>query len=710
MATERTTVGVLVEAQARTQALGQAAQEVRRLSDEVAKARRESDGTAASAQRLGTALAGQKAAADNLRQAHAGLLASQRQTAMGMQAMDTAAQMASARLASMSGGVGALVGGLGVAASGVGLIALGLSAVGIAAMESAKSMGAWVDRVDEAKTATGLTEREIGALTLSASRAGHTFEQVQPALIRFSALLGEAQRGVPEAVKKFDDLDVKVNDMGGNARATGAVLQDTISRLEAMGSSAKATAAATDILSARGARYLVVLKGMNEETARLAELSGVTLTPALRKMATEADVAVERWELAMKRMKTSWDATMAPLGASIANFLSSVVEGQFEALAKMAEFDRFRANYAQAHGGVEPGWDEYKSWRDKMDERGQRGPSPAGYTSPYDEPGEPWPRRGAAPGTNPVTDAERARVRALEENTDQLRRLADWYGDMYGPMPPGQTFSGAAPTSISPQANMTPRDYGTFQQGMAGMSYSNVYGKAEQITPWTLDESAGETIESMERIGVSADELRMKSSAASESMEKMADEIDEAQKRQREIVQNMVHQISYVIEDALTGMVMNFVRGIGSMEDAVDRFAEMILELELRAGIQSLLELIGLQSGGTLQPAHAQTGFTIASGQRGRDTELILGGRGEMVVSHQDTDRLRRMLDRYERGEAPSDMARPASDGSGAAQTINLTMNYSGTLVDRRALRTFAENDLVPVLRRVMSAGTYRKE
>ena len=77
-----------------------------------------------------------------------------------------------------------------------------------------------------------------------------------------------------------------------------------------------------------------------------------------------------------------------------------------------------------------------------------------------------------------------------------------------------------------------------------------------------------------------------------------------------------------------------------------------------------------------------------------------------MIVSHRDTDRLRRQLERMERSETETDGARGAS---GVSPAVNLTVNYSGTLIDRRSLKTFAEDELVPILNRVIGGNTYRR-
>lgn len=645
MATERTTVGVLVEAQARVQELGRAQAEFRKVNEEVSRLKRAADGSVESSQRLGSALTAQKAASERLRDAHRALKEAHDGSRMAAQTMGDAMRGATQQLSAMAGPLGQAASLLSGYSGAAGLAVAAIGAFGAAAWKASSQLGDWLDKVEMAKDATGLTEREIGALELAASRAGTSFDALIPVLTRFSGVLADAQIEGGEKAKAFEKLGVAVGKAGVDAKPAGEVLKEVVARLDAMGSSAEAASLKQELFSARGTKMFSTLKQMNAEMEVAADRLGFTLNPALRQMAADADAADDALKEIGQTFKKGWLSSMGDFGSALKVWWAAQLSGTIFYDYGLEAGKSYKKGFLT--GNAER---DVRDWAARSGVRSRPGMSMAG-----DERGEPPIYPGKVSGG--ATESWRSELWLL------MSRLSE--GATYG--------SRMALRTLDP--NSMTNDMGTFSKSAYEMS----------------------------------DAMR---DAASE-MDKLADSIAEGAGESSKSAHTMATTVSASFMSTLMA-ARNFGLGFTNIFQMI--FSEIIDFAKSKLGnkgggfwgtaldfVGMMLPFLSFQKGGTL--AAAQTGFTIGSGVVGRDTVPLLAARGEMVVSHADTTRLRNFLDRIDRmGTGPS------SSGSGGTvvHIAEGAIRVDAGIYDERKLRDLVTERLAGAITDAVRRGRVR--
>jgi hypothetical protein len=203
--------------------------------------------------------------------------------------------------------------------------------------------------------------------------------------------------------------------------------------------------------------------------------------------------------------------------------------------------------------------------------------------------------------------------------------------------------------------------------------------------------------------------------------------------------QEEVLMFANIVGDAITGFVLNMIRGTDDIGAAFEKLVKDILAsiasqaigsavgsfVKGLAGVPVVPSQSGgtftgltpggmvahaLQSGGTLIPAgnvvRAQVGTTM-KGIRGRDTQLALVGQGETWISHSFTQNWDAILNRLDK--SIESVGRSKSGVAGGDVVVNLALEYKGgdfpSSRDRQKFRQWLRDDVAPELRGVLLAG-----
>lgn len=173
-----------------------------------------------------------------------------------------------------------------------------------------------------------LTTDALQAYRFAAVQNGVEVAQLDQAMIRLTATMGQAAQGGKDQIETFQKLGVKLLDAKGQLRATADVLPEVARGLLAMGSGTERNAMLTEMFGKSGARVVTMLQdwaqGTDANINKARALGGIL----------EADV-INQWDKvkdSLARAGAAADVTFAKLGAPIATWALEKVAALLESI------------------------------------------------------------------------------------------------------------------------------------------------------------------------------------------------------------------------------------------------------------------------------------------------------------------------------------------------------------------------------------------
>lgn len=204
-------------------------------------------------------------------------------------------------LSSTIGRLGITTASLGGAFGILGSLSVGGAVAGLTSLIGA------IDDLDERAQGLGITAVALADLQAGAIEAGVGADNLDAALSRLNARLGDAVSGNQQAAQLFRALGVEVRDAGGKMRGTDEVLRDVADRFAQLEDDPAKAALAMELFGRSGSKLVAFL---NQGGAGLARFSGQTDETVAA--ATRAQQALDRWTLALGRLKTQGAGELLP--------------------------------------------------------------------------------------------------------------------------------------------------------------------------------------------------------------------------------------------------------------------------------------------------------------------------------------------------------------------------------------------------------------
>jgi len=170
------------------------------------------------------------------------------------------------------------------------------------------------------------------------------------------------------------------------------------------------------------------------------------------------------------------------------------------------------------------------------------------------------------------------------------------------------------------------------------------------------------------------------------------------------------------LESGIHSFFSDVITGTKTIGEAFGQMVKWIVEqVFIATATKAVLSAIGLKEGGTVMAMAgggtmavpppfipAQHGL-ILSGTRGRDTVPVAAQRGEMFVSRQDTDDLRRFLRDQDRSGGGSSDAKPS-----VTNNYSFPVTVQTVVADEKTIRQAWEEQIGPVAMRSIERGSMR--
>ena len=147
------------------------------------------------------------------------------------------------------------------------LAVTGLTALGTAAIASAKQAIALADDLAKVSARTGQTVESLSALKFAAEQSNSSFEDVQVGLRTLARTTAAAANGNKAAAKAFKDLGVEIRDANGNLKNSQQLFREVADGVASIRDPALKSAAAAAVLGRQAGPALVPL--LNEGAAGL---------------------------------------------------------------------------------------------------------------------------------------------------------------------------------------------------------------------------------------------------------------------------------------------------------------------------------------------------------------------------------------------------------------------------------------------------------
>ena len=147
------------------------------------------------------------------------------------------------------------------------------------------------DTIHKMSIRTGVAATELSALGYAAQISGAELDTVERSLRYLSARMMDAETGLAEAKRAFDELDVSITDTEGNLRPTVDVLIDVADRIAVMTNETEKSALAGEIFGMRyGPMLLPLLNEGSEGITKLMDKAkelGITIDTEAAAAAAE---------------------------------------------------------------------------------------------------------------------------------------------------------------------------------------------------------------------------------------------------------------------------------------------------------------------------------------------------------------------------------------------------------------------------------------
>lgn len=139
------------------------------------------------------------------------------------------------------------------------------------------------DELDKMSLRTGETVETLSALGFAAEISGSTIQDLENGIRRLSRNMNDTSRGIGEARRSFEEMDISVKDSNGNLRAASDVMSEIADKMRNLASESEKTAIAQELFGRGGASLLPLLKqgsaGIQDLMDRANEL-GIVMTTA----------------------------------------------------------------------------------------------------------------------------------------------------------------------------------------------------------------------------------------------------------------------------------------------------------------------------------------------------------------------------------------------------------------------------------------------
>lgn len=703
-----TRFGILIDTTRRgAEAIGAATRDYQRLTQEVARLRAQADGSAASNRALGQALLAQRAAQIQLREA---LSASSKASDSFRTSLDAALSTVSGVSPAVSSAA-ANVRGLALSMQGAGAAAAvmiplaavaAIGALAAGAVSASRAIGEYQEKMQLAAEQTGLTVREVGGLTVAAANVGRSVETILPALTIFSRKIGEAAQGDEAATKAFADVGLSVVDATGKILPFRVILDQVVEVLKNTGSEAERNRIMFDLFGRGGASMFAVLNQSMEENIALAEKWGITLSDAQQKVASEADVASDRFANAWKGLQNQIQVSLAPAGTAIVQWATTFVEQLGRVQKKIEELRKSGVDvsnpmvwaFAAGQAAYSPTETTRQNFAQQMDliQQTTGGVQLGGLSTIYAHPGTRY-------GPFPDPEDMKKSAEAVKESQKSIEKSMKLVAEELDKLGAGITYGALRPLLPAQGPRGTTLPYG----------------------PKTEDTYGGLTLEQLKAFGISLLDIQRAAEKAGISMDEASKKLLKHAQYVAAWDQRMKETFDGTIRAGVQGFFDDVVSGTKSIGQAFgDMISAIIAQLVAAAGANIILgflglqgggRLVGLQGGGRFSPAYsaayaaaipAQRGV-LAGGSRGMDTTLVRIGRGEGVFSNVVMDKLDRFLD-----IASMRPAREPERDRPSVVNVSVPLTVYSHVTDRRSLRALVEEDLVPEILKSLQKRSYR--
>ena len=260
----------------------------------------------------------------------------------GLRALDGSARVAGAgvdSLAARSGTLGGILRGFGPGGLFVAAAVGGFAALALAARNAMAAIAAIGDAADRAQIDAGVFE----ILQAGLIQTGQKTEGLEASLSRFSRALGEAQAGIGEGGKTFENLGVSIANADGTLRTSEEVLRDVADAFADIQSPAERARVAAKLFE-EGGRALIPLlsqgsRGM-DELAREAEKLGLVFGGDTIRKAQELNAEFDKqWKIIDTQLKSVF-IEFAPLVLALGDafvFLAKNARAAFEILSSFGQ-------------------------------------------------------------------------------------------------------------------------------------------------------------------------------------------------------------------------------------------------------------------------------------------------------------------------------------------------------------------------------------
>ncbi len=613
-------------------------------------------------------------------------------------------------------------------------------AIGAAAVVAANSIGHYQERMDLAAQATGLTQGQIGGLTVAASNVGRSFESIQPSLTIFSRKIFEARAGSKDLETAFAtlssaaghtiDVNASVSDLFGEVAQSINKIPDPADRAKV----------AFELFGRSGIQMLGILSQDLTEAEKIALRLGITLSADMQKVARDADAAGDRLKLTFTGLGNTIMLALAPVGTLIENSINMP-------LAKLAVFLN------------SPEWKAFTS-------------APAAFSTPLGT--------GLLPAVGPSDEELDVLIKALTippSPSGGLSRIG-MVGDLIGKeaflTKEQKDQLEVVEKLIARQAELVTWGAIKLDQEIKTLeaSRSNVLSKRElneleskinalKAQQLALEKAAAEVrVRGLERETFVTPEARKifgpqvetfalppfrpaiseaggpaftaQTGAFNRAIKEVGETIEETKDRIADSVRSLRDDLRDAAKsiDVAADAAFAFARAAGRAasdvilhgKDIVKAFGD-IMNAIAEAIITGLAEKVGLkiadvvvgvlpflfQSGGTLAhvggmvPLRAQSGV-ILPGIRGFDTVPLMAGRGETVLSHDLTDNLKRFLSQVSNIATRS----VATESRPDIQVHPGAVQIQGGIFDANGLRDIMTDSLAKAFEKATASGRVR--
>jgi hypothetical protein len=208
------------------------------------------------------------------------------------------------------------VGGFSKSILGMGVAAGAMSAAIILPMKKALAETmAFGDEIGKTVQRTGVAAESLSTLGFVAERSGANFGALTNGLRRMAKAASDADEGLLESQRTFDNLGISIHDAGGKLKPMEALMLEAADSLSVMTDDTKKAAVAQELFGRGGMALLPMLNmgsaGIKEMQERAREL-GIELTGPQAQAWERIQDGVTDAQTAMKGMKMQIANALAP--------------------------------------------------------------------------------------------------------------------------------------------------------------------------------------------------------------------------------------------------------------------------------------------------------------------------------------------------------------------------------------------------------------